>query len=205
MLQSGCHPPHSSTYPSTIHPPPAQPRTTLSTCPRPSSPPRLHRVSRHSPFTLAGCASLQLSHAPLVAGVHGRTGEDPGVLGPGAGRGGGALPSTGTPTHTHTWRAAQMAGAPPALGSCSWQRSPSSWVRNVLPPCASRGASRGHLDHVCGRRRAGRVSIPAAKRAPPSPPRNSAQHRASWTQLHDHPSSSEKEVPPLPHLFGASV
>lgn len=29
--------------------------------------------------------------------------------------------------------------------------------------------------------------------------------RASRTQLHDHPSSSEKEVPPLPHSFGASV
>lgn len=121
MLQSGCHPPHSSTYPSTIHPPPAQPRTTLSTCPRPSSPPRLHRVSRHSPFTLAGCASLQLSHAPLVAGVHGRTGEDPGVLGPGAGRGGGPSPPL-APPHTHThggrprWRVPpQLSGA--ALGS----------------------------------------------------------------------------------------
>ena len=170
-------PPNSSTYPSTIHPPPAQPRATLSTCPRPSSPPRLHRVSRHSPFTLAGCASLQLSHAPLVAGVHGRTGEDPGVLGPGAGRRGPSPPLAPPPPHTHTAGGPDGGCPPPALGSRSWQRSPSSWVRNVLPPCASRGASRGHLDHVCGRRRAGRVSIPAAKRAPPSPPRNSAQHQ----------------------------
>lgn len=29
--------------------------------------------------------------------------------------------------------------------------------------------------------------------------------RASWTQLHDHPRLSKKEVPPLPHLFGGSV
>ena len=173
VLGSQRHPPASC----------APTHVSLSTCPHPSCLPRHHHVYRHSLFTLTRCTSLQLSHSPLggrCAWVDGRGLPEcqdrcwerraPFLPLP---------PPTHTHAHTHggrpRWRAPppQLSGA--ALGCAAWAAG-----RGMCLFCApAAGRAGGHLGHVCGRRRAGRLSIPAAVSSPPSPPHNPAQRRGA--------------------------
>lgn len=102
--------PHSSTYPSTVHPPPTQPPVTLSVhMPTPLKPTQDSLCFSSQPIHTRWVCQPAAEPHPLGGRCAWWAGEDPGVLGPGAGRG-GPSPPLASPPHTH------MAGGPD--GAC---------------------------------------------------------------------------------------
>lgn len=113
--------PHSSTYPCTVHPPPTQPPVTLSVhMPTPLKPTQDSLCFSSQPIHTRWVCQPAAEPHPLGGRCAWWAEEDPGVLGPGAGRGGPSPPLASPPTHTHGRRPRwcmppQLSGA--ALGS----------------------------------------------------------------------------------------